>query len=231
MADGTEPSHFVFPRWANLLLPVAILGVLGVPPYLATVMVYGLSPRTIAVGYAPEQPVEYSHALHVGELGMDCRYCHTTVEGAAFAAIPPTQTCLNCHNDVTKLRWDAQTMLPVKKAAASEMPIPWVKVHDLPDYAYFNHAAHVNKGVGCVECHGRVDKMEVVHQVEDLSMGWCLDCHRAPERRLRPRDKVTVMDWGLDMTEEERLEVGEALAEEYGVRSPRQLTDCSVCHR
>jgi len=121
------------------------------------------------VGYQPVQPVPYSHALHVGQLGIDCRYCHNTVEVAAQAAIPPTQTCMNCH---AKIRAQSPKLLPVRESYATGMPVHWMRVHDLPDFVYFNHSAHVRRGVSCVECHGRVDKMEVVYQQEPLSMGW-----------------------------------------------------------
>ncbi len=149
---------------------------------------WGSPRRATDVGYAPEQPVPYSHALHAGQLGIDCRYCHNTVETAAHAAVPPTQTCMNCHAAIRK---ESEKLIPVRASYATGMPIPWVRVHDLPDYVYFNHSAHVRRGVGCVSCHGRVDTMEVVYQAEPLSMGWCLDCHRNPERHLRPVEFVT----------------------------------------
>src|SRR5205823_881654 len=125
------------------------------------------------------------HALHVGKLGLDCRYCHNTVEKTAFAALPATQTCMNCH---TNIKGEAETLKPVRESWTIGKSIPWVKVHDLPDYVYFNHSAHVTHGVGCIECHGRIDRMEVVHQEKPLSMGWCLNCHRDPSTHLRPRD-------------------------------------------
>ncbi len=125
----------------------------------------------------PTQPVPYSHALHVGQLGMDCRYCHTGVEVAAAATIPPTQTCMNCHS---KVRANSEKLIPIRESYATGMPVPWIRVHDLPDYVYFDHSAHVRRGVGCVSCHGRIDTMEVVFQAEPLSMGWCLECHRNP---------------------------------------------------
>ncbi len=219
-------GQFHFPRWSNLLLPA--IGVLAVtaPIYLITLVGYGASPATINVGYRPEQPVEFSHAIHVGELGMDCRYCHTTVEQAAFAAIPPTATCMSCH---TNIHPKSIKLLKVRESYQTGQPIEWVKVHDLPDYAYFDHAAHVNKGVSCLECHGRIDRMEVVHQAEELSMGWCLDCHRDPTPSIRPRGQVTNMEWDPAMaTDEEQAEIERI---HKSLKSTRQLTDCSTCHR
>jgi hypothetical protein len=166
--------------------------------------------------------VPYSHALHAGELGIDCRYCHNTVEQAAHAAIPPTQTCMNCHTNIYP---ESPLLLPVRESYATGLPMRWVRVHDLPDYVYFNHSAHVNRGVGCAECHGRVDKMEVVYQAEPLSMGWCLDCHRNPETRLRPADKITDMAWVRD--KDPRV-VGGRWRPRHPVNPPE---DCSTCHR
>lgn len=212
----------MFPGWANRLRELLAVVAVMVPAYLVLLIAYGLSPRTSAVGYEPVQPVPYSHALHVGQLGLDCRYCHTTVESAAFAAIPPTQTCLNCHR---RIRAQSPKLLPVRESDAGDLPVPWVKVHDLPDFAYFNHAAHVSRGVGCVSCHGRVDEMETVRQVEPLSMAWCLSCHRAPEAQLRPLDFVTAMDWTPG---EDRLALGRRLRRE---RDLNPSTDCATCHR
>jgi hypothetical protein len=146
----------------------------------------------LEVGYAPQQPVNYSHQLHAGKLGIDCRYCHTSVEVASDAMIPPTQTCMNCHSQI---KTDSDKLALVRESWATGKPIEWVRVHNLPDYAHFNHAAHVNVGVSCVSCHGRVDRMEVVMQSEPLSMGWCLDCHRNPAPNLRPVAEVTNLGW------------------------------------
>lgn len=151
---------------------------------------YGTN-KHVEVGYAPEQPVDYSHKLHAGDLGVDCRYCHSTVESSAFAAVPPTETCMNCH---AKVRQGSPKLLGVQESWATDKPIAWVRVHNLPDYVYFDHSAHLAAGVGCVSCHGRVDQMPVVRQVEPLSMGWCLDCHRDPGPRLVDRGEVTKMD-------------------------------------
>jgi menaquinone reductase, multiheme cytochrome c subunit len=215
-------GRFAFPKEANLLRPILGISLVAVPAYLVLLVWLGGSPKTFAVGYQPEQPVPYSHALHAGELGINCRYCHTTVETAAKAAIPPTQTCMNCH---AKIRAGSEKLIPVRESFATGMPIPWVKVHDLPQYVYFNHSAHVTRGVGCVECHGRVDRMEVVRQVETLSMSWCLDCHRDPDRHLRPPEAVTTMDW---VAPEEPSRYGRRLRE---ARNIRPSTDCATCHR
>ena len=200
--------------------------VVGGALYVTVLLAFGASPKTTAVGYQPVQPVPYSHAMHVGKLGLDCRYCHTTVEKAAFAAIPPTQTCMNCH---TSIKPTSDKLKPVRESWESGRPVEWVKVHDLPDYVYFNHSAHVNKGIGCVSCHGRIDQMEVVRQAQPLNMGWCLDCHREPEKALRPLDKVTDMTWrpaGGD-----QLKVGTALKAEYHIRDVGYMTSCTTCHR
>ncbi|MEX2214741.1 MAG: cytochrome c3 family protein [Phycisphaeraceae bacterium] len=225
MADSAD-KPFVFPRWANYLLPALIVGALGTGPYLIVALGLGGSPVTTDVGYQPIQPVDFSHALHAGELGIDCRYCHTTVDKAAFAAIPPTQTCMNCHatikNDSPKL------IKVVRESYVTGKPIDWIKVHNLPDYAYFNHSAHVNKGVSCVACHGRVDQMEIVYQAKTLSMSFCLDCHRAPEKHLRPLDQVTNLGW---QPAGDQLKLGLELKETLGIRDAAYMTACSTCHR
>lgn len=222
MTRGKDWGGVVFPKWTNLLRPVLAAVLVLVPAYLVVLLAYGASPRTTNVGYRPVQPVPYSHALHAGRLGIDCRYCHNTVEVAADAAVPPTQTCMNCH---ARIRATSPKLLPVRESYATGLPIPWVRVHDLPDYVYFNHSAHVRRGVGCVECHGRVDTMEVVTQVHRLSMGWCLDCHRHPEPHLRPPDMVTKMDW---VAPEDPETYGRQLRLANNINPP---TDCWTCHR
>lgn len=172
---------FQFPRWSNRVFPLVVAGVLLSASTAGAALWYYGGNRFTEVGYAPVQPVEFSHKLHAGDLGLDCRYCHSTVERAAFAAVPATQTCMNCHSKVAA---DSDKLLPVRESAASGKPIPWVRVHALPDYVYFDHRAHVGAGVACASCHGRVDRMPRVTQVEPLSMGWCLDCHRNPEPAL-----------------------------------------------
>ncbi len=215
-------DRFVFPRWVNkLVLILPILAILG-GIYVVVLVVYAAVPSTTDVGYQPRQPVPYSHALHAGKLGIDCRYCHSTVEYAAQAAIPPTQTCMNCHKSV---RSESPKLLPVRESYATGKPVEWVRVHDLPGFLYFNHSAHVRRGVGCVSCHGRIDRMEVVYQAKTLSMGWCLDCHRNPEASLRPQDKITSMDW---TPPEDPVAFGKRIRAQEGLNPS---TDCWTCHR
>ena len=227
----TTPTHlkrFMFPRWANLLAPVSGLGVVGGLLYATTLFAFGASPKTMGVGYAPDQPVRYSHALHAGKLGLDCRYCHNTVERTPFASLPPTQTCMNCH---TKIWNTSEFIKPIQDSWSTGKPIEWIKIHNLPNYVYFNHSAHVNHGVGCIECHGRIDRMDVVYQFAPLSMGWCLECHRAPESHLRPRDvRITDMDWKAPQGEE-GVALGQKLRQEYQLRDTQYMTSCSTCHR
>ncbi len=215
-------NRFIFPKWLDQIRPVLLLVLLGAPAYLITIGYYGMWPTTRTQGYMPEQPVPYSHALHVGELGMDCRYCHNTVEKSSHASIPPTSTCMNCHS---MIRTEAPTLLPVRESYASGEAVEWIKVHDLSDFVYFNHSAHVTRGIGCETCHGRVDKMEEVWQEAPIRMGWCLDCHRNPEKHLRPVEHVTTM--GYQPAEDQSV-LGARLKEEYNI-NPN--TDCSTCHR
>lgn len=171
---------------------------------------------------AREQPVAFSHEHHVSGLGIDCRYCHLSVEKSAFAGIPPTQTCMNCHAYI----WTDSSMLaPVRESFRTGMPIPWNRVHDLPDFVYFNHSIHVKKGIGCVTCHGRVDQMPLTWKAQSLLMEWCLECHRQPERFIRPREFVFDMDW---QPEVDQQALGQRLIQEYKVAT---LITCSVCHR
>jgi hypothetical protein len=222
-------GRFIFPRWINFLLPLAGIGVLGAATYIPTLFALGASPSTTAVGYAPEQPVHYSHALHVGKLGLDCRYCHYTVERTAFAALPPTQTCMNCHTNILP---DDPELKKVRDSWTTGKPVEWIKIHNLPQYVYFNHAAHVNHGVGCIECHGRIDHMEVVAQAKPLSMGWCIDCHRDPGPHLRPREKaVTDMDWKAPEDAGQASELASKLKADYKIHDPAYMTSCYTCHR
>jgi len=171
------------------------------------------------------QPIPFSHAHHVGGLGIDCRYCHTTVERTAFAGIPATEICMNCHRQI----WSQSPMLePVRASWRSGEPLRWNRVYDLPGFAYFDHSIHIHKGVGCVTCHGRVDTMPLLWRANTLYMNWCLDCHREPWRHLRPREHVFDMDWQPD---EDQGTLGRRLAKEYEVMDQRELTSCSVCHR
>ncbi len=212
----------LFPKWLNRLRSIVGVsaGVAGV--YVVVLVAYGASPKTQNVGFAPEQPVPFSHALHAGELGLDCRYCHTTVEKAARAAIPPTETCMNCH---ARIRPQSELLAPVFDSWSTGQSVHWKRVHDLPDYVYFDHSAHVTRGVACVTCHGRIDTMERVRQEQPLSMGWCLDCHRNPTANLRPAEFVTSMDWTPERPAEE---IGAEVAK---ARNLKPSTDCSTCHR
>jgi hypothetical protein len=214
----------LFPEWVDRGKPLFAAVAVFVPTYLIGMLYYATPTLTSSKGYSPEQPVAFSHAYHAGELAMDCRYCHTTVDKAAFAAVPPTATCMNCH---TRIVPNSPKLTLVKESYASGDPIPWVKIHDLPDYVYFNHSAHVARGVSCVSCHGRVDRMEQVYQAKSLTMAWCLECHRNPDPHLRPPELVTDLDWEPS-DEAER----EALIKE--VKDRLQInpsTDCSTCHR
>ena len=214
---------FQFPRWTDTLRPLLGIAAVLTPTYIVAMFVYGASAETLQVGYAPEQPIPFSHALHAGKLGMDCRYCHNTVEAADAAAIPPLETCMNCHGG--RIHLNSPKLKPLFDAYAGGESLKWVKVHDLPEFAYFSHAPHLKAGVSCVECHGRVDQMDLVETVKPLSMGWCLDCHRDPAPFLRPREEVFNLGW---TTSEDRRTLGERLIAAHGI-APRQ--DCSTCHR
>jgi hypothetical protein len=172
-----------------------------------------------------EQPVPFSHAHHVGGEGFDCRYCHTSVETSSFAGIPPTQTCMNCHSQIWRT---SPTLEPVRASYRTNQSITWTRVHDLPDFAYFNHSIHVAKGVGCETCHGRVDKMPLMHQESSLRMEWCLNCHRHPEQYVRPKQFITTMGYE---PAGDQAEIGRRLVAEYHIQEPRVLTSCSTCHR
>ncbi len=172
-----------------------------------------------------EQPVPFSHAHHVGGLGIDCRYCHTTVETSDFANIPPTKTCMNCHSQI----WNTSpTLEPVRASFRTGNSIVWTRVNVLPDFVYFNHSIHINKGVGCETCHGRVDRMPLTWQENSLQMHWCLDCHRNPQDYVRPREFVTKMGY---VPAEDQSVLGPRLVAEYHIKGPRDLTSCSTCHR
>ncbi len=211
----------IFPKKANLVPTVSLVGSLFGSVLLVFLVWYYFSPEFIDVGYAPEQPVPYSHRLHVGQLGMDCRYCHNWVEVSSHANVPPTETCMNCHNQVLT---ESPRLAPVRDSWASGDPVEWVKVNYLPQYAHFSHAVHVNNGVGCETCHGRIDQMEVVYQVEPLSMGWCLECHRQPELYLRPNSEITTMGYVQPANFVDR-NLARVRAE--GIQPP---SNCSGCH-
>lgn len=188
-----------FPRWTNFIpLKIAIcLGVLGGTVLLA--VPYFFTPKYTRVGYEPSQPVPFSHKWHAGELGLDCRYCHSNVDSSSHSNIPTNETCFNCHGPGKGgIKVDSPKLAPVRESGETGEPIEWVRVHSAPDYVYFDHSVHVNRGVSCVSCHGKVNEMEVVSQVESHSMGWCLDCHRNPEEHIRPTDAVYDLDWTPD---------------------------------
>jgi hypothetical protein len=211
----------LFPKWTNRLPAAAAVGAVVGLGLVILIVTYYFSPRYTDVGYAPEQPIAYSHKLHAGLLGFDCRYCHTTVEHAAFAAIPPTETCINCHA-ANRVKGDSARLALLRDSSADGNPVPWVKVHMLPDYVYFDHSVHITAGVGCASCHGRVDQMEVVRQMQPLSMSWCLECHMAPENHLRPTGEV------FNMAYEHDPEVAKTLVEQKNIKPP---IHCSACHR
>ena len=206
----------IFPRHLNLL-PLVIAGAATVGGGVLTGAIwYYAAPDNLQVGYAPEQPVPYSHRLHAGELEMDCRYCHANVDRSHEAMVPPTQTCMGCHAQVHP---DSERLAPVRESFETGAPVEWVRVHQVPDTVFFDHSVHLAAGVGCVTCHGRVDQMEVVQVDQPISMGWCLDCHRDPGPGLRPRTEITNMDWAPDEN---------WVAHVDEVNPP---THCSGCHR
>lgn len=175
-----------------------------------------------------QQPVQFSHKHHSGDDGIDCRYCHTSVETSASAGMPSTQVCMNCHSQL----WaDSPYLEPIRESWRTGKPIEWIRVHDLPDYAYFNHSIHVNKGVGCSSCHGKVDDMPLMLQASSLQMEWCLECHRSPERFLRPKEQVFNMAWPAENTSREQIARANELKKSYQIRSVESLTSCSTCHR
>jgi hypothetical protein len=214
----------IFPKSANRLPLQIIIYLVLVGSFATAAVDYYMTPKYTRVGYAPVQPVPFSHAKHVGELGLDCRYCHSYVEKSGFANLPTAQTCMNCHNQI---KTSSPMLAIVRQSYQTGAPVPWVQVHQVPDYVYFNHAIHINRGVSCVECHGRVDQMDVVTHVKPLSMGFCLDCHRAPEMHLRPLDQVTNLAWKAP-SPEAQLEMGRKFKHDWKVAPPQA---CSGCHR
>ena len=214
----TQIFHPRFGLFAKLIL-LALL-VLASAAVLAW---RGLTTQPHRIDEAVEQPVPFSHKHHVGDDGIDCRYCHSTVETSAFAGIPPISTCMTCHS---QLYTDQAMLKPVVDSWRSGVALHWQRVHQLPDFVYFNHSIHVAKGVGCESCHGRVDRMALTMRTQPLSMQWCLDCHRAPQNYLRPREQEFAMGWHP----QDQQTLGLALIQRYHIDT-RRLTDCSVCHR
>ena len=219
----------IFPRWTNRLpAQIAVGAVLLGSAALAGVWYY-FTPKYTRVGYQPIQPVAFSHAIHVDQMGMDCRYCHNAVEKSWFSNIPTAVVCMNCHGQVLK---DSPKLELVRESAATGRPIPWVQVHKVPDYVYFNHSVHVNRGVSCLECHGQIHQMDEVQHAQPLSMSFCLDCHRNPAARLRPPDKITDLNWTWSEDPVKAAEMqkpnGQKFVHDWKVES---LLSCSACHR
>jgi len=214
----------VFSRSSNTLAPLTLvvlvlfLGAAGAAGFALY-----RSPLVNEVRVAKEQPIPFSHQRHVQANGIDCRYCHTSVEDSSFAGIPPTETCMTCHSQVLS---DQAIFDPLYESWQSGEPLEWLRIHDVPDFVYFNHSIHVAKGVGCETCHGRVDTMPLTWKTETLYMKWCLECHREPERFVRPQDQIFTMGW--ERTADDPS--GEELVKQYGIKKT-QLTDCSICHR
>lgn len=213
----------IFPKWTNRLPLMVIVGLLLFGASITAGVWYYFTPKYTRVGYQPIQPVSFSHAAHVDQLGMDCRYCHSAVEQSWYSNIPASSTCMNCHNQVLK---DDPRLALVRESAASGQPIPWVQIHRLPDFAYFNHSVHVNRGVSCVSCHGRIDQMDVVHHAQPLSMAFCLDCHRNPAPNLRPKDKITDLAWNAQS--HLPADWGDKAVRAWKVNASQ---NCSACHR
>ena len=216
----------IFHRSTNTFSRILIFGAIFILAFLTWVFtVLDRSEYSTRAAQMSEQPIPFSHAHHVGGLGIDCRYCHTTVETSSFANVPPTKTCMNCH---TQIWITSPTLEPVRASFREDKSISWTRVHDLPDFVYFNHSIHVNKGVGCETCHGRVDKMPLMAQANPLLMEWCLNCHRNTEKFIRPRSEITTM--GYQPSEDQEV-MGRRLQKEYNINDVRLLTSCSTCHR
>ena len=238
-----------FPRWTNWLpLKIAICAIFLVCGLTAATWYY-VTPKYTRIGYEPIQPISFSHALHVTQLGMDCRYCHSFVDVAAHSNLPNTQTCMACHSQVQK---ENSKLEPLRASWASGQPVQWVQIHRSPDYVFYNHAAHVNRGISCQSCHGQVNEMEVVRHDKAHSMAWCLECHRHPEKFLRPVEQVYNLNWkpedvkpaefvakygqpaeaeGEDWSKKEKLtqeQIGLTLKEKWNIQPP---LNCQGCHR
>lgn len=216
----------IFGRGANALARASFVGLVVVGGVvLAVLLALPRSDYITGRNVAITQPIQFSHLHHVGGMGFDCRYCHTSVETSSVAGIPPTKTCMNCH---AQIFLDSPFLEPVRASFRENRPLVWTRVHDLPDFVYFDHSIHVAKGVGCSTCHGPVDRMPLVYKFATLQMAWCLACHREPERYLRPRDQVFNMRYEPPA---DQLALGRRLVREYNIPSVQQLTSCSTCHR
>ena len=213
----------IFHRSANTIAKVSIFGaVFFIAALLGLFDKVNRSPGMTQARVARAQPLQFSHERHVAGNGIDCRYCHTSVEESSFAGIPPTKTCMNCHSEIFS---GSPYLEPVRESFRSDRSIEWTRVHDLPDFVYFNHSIHVNKGVGCTTCHGQVDRMPLMWQEKSLQMEWCIDCHRNPEQYVRPRSAVFSVDY---VAPSNQLELGRRLVAQYNIQ---KLTSCSTCHR
>ena len=229
----------IFHRSTNTISRATIFGAV----FIIAILLWGSiqwqrSPYVTYAKVARPQPVPFSHQHHVAGLGIDCRYCHTSVETSSFAGIPPTKTCMNCHSQI----WSGAPMLePVRESFRSGKSLVWNRVNDLPDFVFFNHSIHVQKGIGCSTCHGRVDQMPLTWKEHSLYMRWCLDCHEAPERSVRPRDQVFNMRYEQPSSDKpatldgkqytDQLSLGTDLVHKYNLRSVADITSCSTCHR
>lgn len=214
----------IFSKEANKAPLKIVISLLILGATITAGFTYYMTPKYARVGYQPIQPVSFQHSLHAGELGIDCRYCHSQVEKSGHSNVPATNTCMNCHNQVQVL---SEKLQPVRDSYASGESIPWVQVHKLPDYVYFNHSVHVNRGISCFECHGQVNEMDEVRHEKSFSMAFCLECHRNPEEKLRPLDQITNLDWRPE-SKEAQLEFGNEMKEHWKVQPP---VSCSGCHR
>ena len=215
----------IFHSKTNILSKVSIIvGALLAGGALALVLGLARSPYVNMVGVSREQPVPFSHKHHINGLGIDCRYCHVSVEDAAFAGIPAVKTCMTCHSQI----WtEAPILEPIRASYRTDEAIKWLRVHDLPDFVYFNHSIHVRKGVGCESCHGRVDQMPLMMKQYSLDMQWCIQCHKQPEKFIRPREAVYQMGW---KPEGDQLALGKKLVADYHIDKAKML-NCSICHR
>lgn len=214
-----------FPPYSNTLARASIVALILI---LAALCLLGYlwvrSSYATGVATHVEQPIPFSHQHHVGGLGLDCRYCHTSVETSSFAGMPSTETCMTCHSQIWR---DSPTLAPVRDSLRTETPIAWNRVYELADFVYFDHRSHVAKGVGCTTCHGPIEQMPLLAEANPMHMQWCLDCHRSPERHLRPREEVFNVHWKPPA---DQTELGRRLMQEYQVPL-RGLDNCSVCHR
>lgn len=214
----------IYPKWANSVFwavtGITAATVVGIP---ITLMVLVRTDYVTGRKMEYEQPIQFDHRHHVLDDAIDCLYCHYMADRSPHAGVPPTELCMNCHGQI----WhDAPMLEPLRQSFFDGLPIAWRRVHELPDFVFFNHQVHIHRGIGCVSCHGRVDRMPAVHAIATLDMDWCLDCHTAPERFLRPLDRITDMTWEPPL--QEQLQIGARLKEEMDIQPPLH---CTACHR